>query len=38
MLTDTATSRKQKERSKNEQDGISRYLNKKNANSMVETG
>ena len=38
MLTDTAPSRKQKERSKNEQDGISKYLNKKNANSMVETG
>lgn len=29
MLTDTATSRKLKERNKNEQDGISKYLNKK---------
>ena len=30
MLTDMATSRKQKERSKNEQDGINRYLPPKN--------
>ena len=30
MLTDMATSRKQKERSKNKQDGISKYLPPKN--------
>lgn len=30
MLTDTATSRKQKERSKDKQDGISKYLPQNN--------
>ncbi len=38
MLIVMAISRRRKQRSKNEQDGISKYLNKKNANSMVETG